>query len=157
MASIRILLTVLFQCLSLFAFFYFYLTFDLLFSPLHLSSLALSLLHSIFVSPLSLIKQLALLDIFKVLVSQKQFSQLPCSHFPLLRWPCSYKPSEWTTEAVEQNHSEWSFLMWLLWGSPAVGLVFNQAPGFNSQQADAPLTSTICRSCGGSQNPHALL
>lgn len=41
---------------------------------------------------------------------------------------------------MEQNRSEQGSLMWPLWGSPAVGLVFNQAPGFNSQQAPAPLT-----------------
>lgn len=36
---------------------------------------------------------------------------------------------------MEQNYSEQGSLMWLLWGSLAVGVVFNQAPGLDSQQA----------------------
>lgn len=62
----------------------------------------------------------------------------------------TYSLSEWSGGAMEQNHSKQGSLMWPLWGSPAVGLVFNQAPGFNSQQACAPLTLTICAGCGGS-------
>lgn len=41
-------------------------------------------------------------------------------------------------------------------GLPAVRLMFNQAPGFGSQQACAPLTPTICGSLS-LQNPHPLL
>lgn len=58
---------------------------------------------------------------------------------------------------MEQNRGEQGSLMWPLWGSPAEGRVFNQAPGFKSQQAFAPLTPTICGGGGGPQNPHALL
>lgn len=99
---------------------------------------------------------ISLLDIFISSFSEAVFSAA-LSSSPLLCWPCSYKPSEWSREAMEQNHSERGSLMWPLWGSPAVGLVFNQAPGFNSQHARAPLTPAICGGCGGSQNPHALL
>lgn len=53
---------------------------------------------------------------------------------------------------MEQNYSEQGSLMWLLWGSLAVGVVFNQAPGLDSQQAQAPLTFTIC---GGSSSQNS--
>lgn len=36
---------------------------------------------------------------------------------------------------MEQNYSEQGSLMWLLWGSLAVGVMFNQARGLDSQQA----------------------
>lgn len=135
------------------------LTFFLL--PLHLCPLWLFLLLSIFILQDKTSQQqtfffISLLDIFISSFSEAVFSAA-LSSSPLLCWPCSYKPSEWSREAMEQNHSERGSLMWPLWGSPAVGLVFNQAPGFNSQHARAPLTPAICGGCGGSQNPHALL
>ncbi|KAI3356595.1 hypothetical protein L3Q82_017795 [Scortum barcoo] len=46
--------------------------------------------------------------------------------------------SELSGEALEQNHSKQGSFMWPLRGSPAVGLVFNQAPGFNSQCSPDP-------------------
>lgn len=130
----------------------FYPTFGLFFLPIHLSSsiALLSKYHRFEPYTTKQVNVISYFRIYQVFVSQKQISHLSCFLFPLLWWSCSYKFLQWS------RGKEQGSLMWPLVGSPAVGLVFNQAPGLNSQQAHAPVIPTVC---GGlsSQNSHVLL
>ena len=151
-----------FSCFFIFIIFIWPLTFILL--PLHLCPLWLFLLLSIFILRDKTSQQqtfififLSHFWIFLFLVSHKQFSQLPSSLLLSSADPVHTNLQSEAQRLWSRTTAKQGSLMWPLWGSPAVGLVFNQAPGFNSQHARAPLTPTICGGCGGSQNPHALL